>query len=410
MTELKINSDGQLKLPLALRHQLRDAPLKALSNSAGHLLLGRAETTTPILLAGVLGELSIPDLLSFFNMFRKTGILHFDLKNGSKSLYFQKGEIVFATSTFASEELGELLFSLGKVEREALQQLRKQARGRKSLGKLLVERGQVAPSDLWRAVRSQIEGIVYNLFAEQQGGFHFESRALDQEQILRLSMSTQNLIMEGLRRQDEEALFMRRIISLEYYPTLTGMIADAVNLPQSEVRLLKLVEVEVMTAQEVFRKAGMSTFDGLRNLYSLLEKGLLQMAETPVSEIGGELGQILIAYNNLLKVLCQRMLKDDIAFLQRISQFLAELQQPFSFVLRDVELLEDGTLDGHTIVENLNGLEEGDKRKLLADSLCELVFMITTVVRGELDGEDARPLVARVQEVTTRVRELVERD
>ena len=407
MSKLKINADGSLKLPLAIRRQLGQAPLCTISSSADHLLLGKAGDANPVLLAGVLGEISVPDLLSFFNMFRKTGILHFALQNGSKALYFQQGEVVFASSTFASEDLGEILFSLGQVERETLQQVRQQAQGRTTLGKLLVERGVVSPKDLWQATRGQVEGVVYSLFAEQQGSFFFVDRPLDQEQILRLSMSTQNLIMEGLRRQDEEALFMRRVISLDYYPVLTGTLLD--GLGQNESRLLKLAESGKLSARELFRKVGLREFDGIRTLYALLEKGLLQMENAPASEIEGALGEILVIYNSLFKILFRRMSKVNVDFYQEAEQLLKELPPPYSFVLCEVELRKDGTLDGQRIAANMAGLEEGDKEKLLADSLCELVYMEAMTVRRELDADQARPLIGRVQEITARVRNLVER-
>lgn len=407
MSELKIEANGLLKLPFAIRQQLGKEPLQPVSSSTGHLLLGRPDVENPVLMSGLLGELSVPDLLSFFNMFRKTGILHFELDGGNKSLYFQQGEIVFATSTFASEDLGEILFSLGKVERETLRQLRSLVGGRTTLGKLLVEKGAVSPKDLWLAARSQVEGIVYNLFAAHAGGFYFEARAFDQEQILRLSMSTQNLIMEGLRRQDEEALFMRRIISFDYFPISTGK--ESADLGQGEARLLKYAETGQQSARNLFRKTGLSEFDGMRTLYALLEKGLLKMEDAPATEIEGDLGQVLAIYNSLLKVLFRRMVNVCSDFQQDVFSFLNELPQPYSFVLRDVELLEDGTLDGHRIVANLSGLEEGDKIKLLADSLCELVYMETMAVRRELEAEQARPLIARVQDITSRVRELVGR-
>ena len=147
MGDLIIDSDGFLKLPMAIRHQLGDNRLRPLSNSPGHLLLGRSADNS-VLLCGVLGEISVPDLISFFNMFRKTGVLHFELEGGRKALYLQQGEVVFASSTFASEDLGEILFSLGKVEREALLNIRQKVHGRATLGKLLVEQGGISPRDL----------------------------------------------------------------------------------------------------------------------------------------------------------------------------------------------------------------------------------------------------------------------
>lgn len=408
MIDLQVDIDGLLKLPPGIYRPLGSEPLTAVSASSGHLFLGRPGDENPILFSGVLEEGAIPDLLSFFNMFRKTGVLSIQFDGGLKSLYFQEGEIVFATSTFANEDLGEVLFSLGKIEQPVLKELRLLVNQQTTLGKLLVERGAVAPKDLWLAARSQVENIVYNLFAAPSGGFYFQSRAIEQEQILRLSMSTQNMIMEGLRRLDEKTLFMRKIISLDYYPMETGQEPE--GLTQSEAAFMNSVQTEQGTALELFRKSGMREFDGMRILYGLLEKKLLRMEDTPTAEIEGDLGQILATYNTLFRVIAARLSKVSPEFPQEVAQTLRNLPQPYSFVMRDVELRDDGSLDGYRIVTNLEGLEEGDKKKLLADSLCEVAFMETMALRREFDAEQARPLIARVQEVTTRVRELVGRN
>ena len=50
-------------------------------------------------------------------------------------------------------------------------------------------------------------------------------------------MSTQNLIMEGLRRVDERALFLRRIHSFDAVPVLAGKAED---LTAAEERLILL--------------------------------------------------------------------------------------------------------------------------------------------------------------------------
>ncbi|SDZ84163.1 protein of unknown function [Desulfuromusa kysingii] len=404
---LKIGSGGTIKLPPEIYRPLGEQPLTVISASSAHLLLGRPDAEGPVIISGILEEGAITDLLSYFNMFRKTGILNIQLDGGMKSLYFQQGEIVFATSSFASEDLGEVLFSLGKIEKDALLELRSQVNRHNSLGKLLVERGIVAPKDLWLAARSQVEYIIYTLFSASAGGFYFQSMPIEQEQILRLSMSTQNIIMEGLRRLDEKALFMRKIISLQHYPQETGK--EAADLSQAEAKLMNAAQSGQQNAQDLFRQIGLREFDGMRILFGLIERRLVRMEETPTTEIEGVLGQILAAYNSLFKVIFVRVLKVSPQFPQEVAQSLRDLPQPYSFVLRDVELQADGTLDGHRIVENLVGLTEGDKKKLLADSLCEVAFMETMALRRELDVEQARPLIARVQEVTTKIREMIGR-
>ena len=408
MIKLKVGNSGSLKLPPEIYRPLGDQPLAVISASASHLLLGRPDAAGPVLISGVLEEGSVTDLLSYFNMFRKTGILTVELEGGLKALYFQQGEIVFATSSFASEDLGEVLFSLGKIEQATLQQLRSLVDKNTSLGKLLVERGAVSPKDLWLAARSQVEHIIYALFSAYSGGFYFQSLEIEQEQILRLSMSTQNIIMEGLRRLDEKSLFMRKIISLEYFPLETGK--EVSDLTQSEARLMNVAQAGQKTALALFREIGLREFDGMRLLFGLIEKRLIRMEETPTTEIEGALGQILAAYNSLFKVIFLRVTKVCPQFPQEVAQSLRDLPQPYSFVLRDVELQEDGTLDGHRIVENLVGLEEGDKKKLLADSLCEVAFTETMALRRDLDSGQARPLIARVQEVTTKIRDMIGRN
>jgi hypothetical protein len=408
MDPLKIDSQGQLKLPAELSRQLGSNSLAVLSSSARHLLLGRSDDDVPVSLTGMLGDIVLPDLLSFFNMFRKTGILNFELDGGEKALFFQKGEVVFATSTFADEELGEILFALGKVERSALQHARQIAAGRAPLGKVLVERGAVTAQDLWLAARNQVEGIVYNLFTFEQGSFSFQPKTLAQEKIVRLSMSTQNLIMEGLRRQDEHSLFMRKIISLDYFPVDTDK--QVTELSPGEDKFLACARPGRLNARDLFRRVGLHEFDGMRTLYRLLEKGGLKMEEGPSSEIGGDLGQILKIYNSVLRAIYARVSQVSPGFAEEIKSFLRDLPQPFSFVLRDVGLLEDGTLDGHRVVANLEGLEEGDKKKLLADALSEMVFMESMAVRRELEAAQAQPLIARVQEITSRVKRLIGRN
>lgn len=407
MTRLDRNILDQLKLPLPVRDALAGTDLEAMSASPGHLLLTDPDAATPVLFAGALQAGAIADLLSFFNMFRKTGILHVALDGGSKALYFQQGEVVFATSSFAAEELTEVLFSLGKIEKEAVPEVQQQVDATRPLGKVLVERGLVTPRDLWLAVRSQVENIVYNLFAAGEGSFYFEDKPVEQEQILRLSMSTQNMIMEGLRRLDEKALYMRKVISLDYFPVETGR--EASNLGELESRLLNLVQFGQLTARELFRRAGLREFDGIRSLYGLLEKSVVRMEEHAETAIEGELGQILALYNNLFKIIYGKINEVNPGFAQEIETALRRLPQPYSFVLRDVVLRADGTIDGHCLVGNLDGLEMGDKRKLMVDALTEVAYLKTMVLRRDLKAEQARPLIARVQESTTRARALAGR-
>ena len=409
MEFLKPDSRGQLVLPPEVARQLGNEPFDVQSISSRHLLLNRVPDETPVTMCGVLGEIALPDLLSFFNMFRRTGILTFELKGGRKTLFFQKGEVVSAASTFAHEDLGEILHALGKVESNVLQSARQVSAGKMPLGKVLVERGEVSAQDLWMAARSQVEAIIYHLFSFERGSFYYRPYAINQEKSVRLSMNTQNLIMEGLRRQDERALFMRRVVSLDHLPAGTDKAAG--DLPPLESKFYQHARSGTLNTRDLFRKVGLQEFEGLRLLYGFLDRGLLTMQEVPDTaiEMDGDLGQILTVYNGVFKAIYAKVAPRHSGFAEEVRAFLGDLPQPFSFVLRDVVLCEDGQLDGTRIVANLAGLDAVDRKKLLADALGELVFMESMAASRELDASQAQPLVARVQEIVARVKRLIGR-
>ncbi|TYO96303.1 uncharacterized protein DUF4388 [Geothermobacter ehrlichii] len=408
MSGLTVSSHGRINLPASAVRQLRNRTLEVASCSGGHLLLTvRGEDN--VCLAGTLGEITLPDLLSFFNMFRKTGILRFALLGGEKALYFREGEVVSATSTFPEEDLGEILFTLGKVDRETLDRARQFATSKSPIGKILVERQVVTAKDLWQALRCQVETIVYDLFTFSEGSFSFAARSFDEEQIVTLAMNTQNLIMEGLRRIDERGLFMEVIGSLDHCPVATG--EGGGELSPAEQRLLERIgQGAAAEAREILRQSGLGEFDGLKVLFQLIEKKRVRMERPPQVEVEGRTGELIRIYNAALVAIHARVIRYSPRFAFEVQHFLRDLPPPYSYVFKDVTLRQDGSLDAGRLAANLAGLGEDDRDRLLAEALNELLYMETMVARRDLPGEDSAELVSRVQEIARRVRELVGRN
>ncbi len=405
MSKAVIDDEGRILLSHQVSSEIGAAKVDLIAHSPNHLLFAAQKKGESVIMAGLVGELAVTDLLSFFNMFRKTGMLRFDLKGGSKDLYFQQGEIVFATSTFPEEDLGEVLCGLGKIDYEGLKRARKSLAGRSTVGKLLVEQGSVTPKDLWQATRHQVESIVYNLFAFDTGSYVFVSRELENADIVRLSMSTQNLIMEGLRRVDERELFMRSIRSFDAVPvTVPEKVED---LPPAEKRMALLIGDRREQVREVLRRSGMGEFEALRILYQLVEKKAVKMQDAPSLEMSGDLAKILSIFNGALNAISRRLSEKNPSFAKEVDTFLHDLPQPFSFVFRDVSLQEDGTIEGGRILANLGGLDDVDKKKLLADALSELVYMECMAARRELGATESAELIQRVQDISRRVKNII---
>lgn len=407
MSELRIDRDGRLTLPTGAFRTLGERSMQVSSCSDHHLLLAAAADDGEVKMAGQLGDVGVVDLLSFFNMFRKSGSLHFSLPGGSKTLYFKNGEIAHATSTFPEEEIVEILYGLGKFDRAALQGIRQFSGDPQSIGKFLVDQQIITAKDLWAATRNQVETIVYNLFAFHEGCFAFLSAAPEEGQLVSLSMNTQNLIMEGLRRVDERAVYMQKIKSLDAIPVATGQVPN--DLDSVSQKMVALIQTGVSDVRELLRRSGIGDFDALRLLSQMIERGVVAMEEAPMVAVEGVLGEVVTIFNGVLVALHRVVSTKNPQFRDEVCHFMRDLPQPFSYVFRQTTIKDDGSVDGGRILANLAGLEEGDKLRLLADSLSELIYMECIAARRELGATDSAELIKRVQDVSTRVQALIGR-
>ena len=95
MSEQLIDSNGRITLPSPVMAAVGKKPMGLISFSPLHILVGSSEKIVPTV-AGTLGDVTVTDLLSFYNMFRKEGSILFSLKGGNRELFFEGGEVVYA--------------------------------------------------------------------------------------------------------------------------------------------------------------------------------------------------------------------------------------------------------------------------------------------------------------------------
>ncbi len=407
MYRVSVDDSGSVSLPRRVVAALEKREMVVASTSPQHVLLAVDGGGEPCLTAAI-GAVGVADVLSFFNMFRKTGILYFDLPDGAREVYFQEGEIIYAVSARFEEDIGEILCELGKLERSVLSSLRGEVDDTTTLSQLLVRRNIVAARDLWLATRHQVETIVYNLFACTDGGCYFVARELDNEEIVRLSMSTQNLIMEGLRRVDERQLYLRKFRSMDAVLEYSGK--SPAGLDEEEKRLISMLYSVPATVAQMVARSGMSEFDALRVLYQLADKKMLEISQPEEEPLDGEFAAIFEIYNGVLTLLCQCVSEKSSAFIPDVNCFMRDVPYPLLYVMRGIKLEKDGSIDGRKIVKNLSGLEKKEQKKLLVEALNELVYMECSLARRVLGAQAGSDLIRRVQEITARVRSLLLED
>ncbi len=166
-------------------------------------------------LVGRLEDLALPDIFQIISLSKKTGTLIVRSRKGTGMVVFKDGQVVQAASDGIRDSLGNILVSQGMLDEQALSEgLAQQKKDpNKPLGMILTESGVLPAETLEGIIRKQIEEIVYDLLAWEEGFFNFELGEIapkdkieidTQEFLLKSGISAEYLLMEGTRILDEK--------------------------------------------------------------------------------------------------------------------------------------------------------------------------------------------------------------
>jgi hypothetical protein len=247
-------------------------------------------------LRGNLKDFSLPDVFQLVTLSKKTGILRIRRADGAEgSVWFRDGDVFFAQSNWKREPLGERLVSADRITPAALSraleiQRNEGAQGRR-LGTILVEEGYISQKVLEAFVQEQIQDTIFDLFRWDEGDFDFESLEGAPDQDIGLSVSIENIVMEGSRRLEEWARIKKKIPSTAIVfkmATAPGEGTFEISLKPVEWALLLLVD-GTRDVAELATDTGRTDFEVSRVLYGLFSAGLLEVAsEEEVERLRGE--------------------------------------------------------------------------------------------------------------------------
>ncbi len=172
-------------------------------------------------LVGRLEDLALPDIIQIISLSKKTGTLIVRSRKGTGMVVFKDGQVLQAASDSIRDSLGNMLVSQGMLDEQTLSKALSRQKGdpEKPLGMILVEMGTVPAQTLEAVVRRQIEEIVYDLLAWEEGFFSFELNEIapkdkieidTQDFLLRSGISAEYLLMEGTRILDERRKYQPR--------------------------------------------------------------------------------------------------------------------------------------------------------------------------------------------------------
>jgi hypothetical protein len=251
---------------------------------------------------GPLRELGIHDVFQLLDLSRKTGMLRVSsqLREDEGLVTFDNGRVVQAVIRSKAVPVETALLQAGRITESDLEKARaRQDNGRagRDIVDILVEIGSITQKELERQLRLQIESVVFELMSWREGFFSFEERSReDIPHDIRITVSTESLLMEGARRIDEWSRIDDVIPNLDVVPDLAPVDSDRegamLDLLPHEWQVLTMIDGE-RDLRAIAASLGRDEFEVAKIAYGLATTGVIVVGmakprrTVPQAEIAG---------------------------------------------------------------------------------------------------------------------------
>jgi Flp pilus assembly protein TadD len=274
---------------------------------------------------GSLREASLPDVIQLLYLGRRTGCLAVAGRQSHASVYFEDGWVVHATIVNRPDRLGDILVKTGRITPAQLDQaMAMQAMGPgQRLGQVLVGLGAIRPDELTSVIHRQAEEAVYSLFTWTTGTFSFEPGVRVEDDVDRIRIAPDALLLEGARRIDEWSLIEKKIPSFDLVFALDRSQAATADpdFSVTQRRLLDLVDGR-RDVRALVDDSGLTEFEVCQALYGLVAAGLAHRVGTSAPAPDGRSIDSQIAEHRNLGVAFLRtgMLDEAIREFRRVTE------------------------------------------------------------------------------------------
>jgi hypothetical protein len=247
----------------------------AAQNGAGRVLM----------MGEILSRMTVVEALNIVTTTNWRGELHVVGARGTRILTLDQGALKHAQTDFESERLGEQLIAAGLLARSDLKKALHDKPKDRRLGQLLVERGVLDGEVLFKQLQGQAETIFYSSLLVDSGQYWFVSPS-DAAPIpaTTVHLPVQALLMEGVQRLDEMALFRERIPHNRLFPSVSDAHSGRTSLDASAMTVLALCD-GTRSIDELARATALGEFPTLKIIYGLLGTGHLRMLSGPTLDV-----------------------------------------------------------------------------------------------------------------------------
>jgi len=229
------------------------------------------------IIEGRMGDYLFGDTIVGLKMMQKTGIININSNDIVKKIYLEKGNAVFAISSDPSDRLDNFLLQRGIINegqfRKAVEEMK---RSGERFGYVLVKLGYMNPSQLFEYVKAHIEEVILSLFTLEDGRFFLEERALPAEELIKVNISSGNVIYYGIKRMKnlEKIARLLPMDSILYFSSNPSRLFQEIRIDESGKRILSCIDNK-STIGDIIKRSGLEPPEAIKSIYGFMSIRLL---------------------------------------------------------------------------------------------------------------------------------------
>src|SRR6478609_6794395 len=191
----------------------------------------------------------------------------------ARSVFFDQGNVVGASTNVEAERLGSVLYRYGVLDEGGRDRILAEVKDGKRFGAAAIELGVLKQDQIYAYISKQVDEIVFATLTVGDGTFFFLDGFDEARLVSRHTVSANALLMDGVTRLDEMRYFRLKIPSAEHVPVRN----DGRSAPESGL----LAAYEGVDGRssigEIGRASGLGEFEITKQIYGLVQAGHVSM-------------------------------------------------------------------------------------------------------------------------------------
>lgn len=360
----------------------------------------RAAGTRVAMAGELLTRMSVLEVVNIIATSGWRGELHIFDGTSHRVLAVHQGALKYAISDHPDDRLGQVLYRHGVLSRAQLDAVLRDMGPEKRLGQLLLERGTLTQEQLFHQLQKQVEQIFFSALLTRSGHYVFAVPDEDAEPpVHTVHLAIQALLMEGVQRIDEMALFRERIPSDDLCPVVQAK-ATRMTLDENAQIVMAYADGQ-RTIEEISRESGLGLFMTVKALYGMLQQGGVVL-RPPNAVDADAVRRVVRSFNDILRDIFMA-----VATYGGIDQTRSTLEawihgSGYAPIFGE-KVEEDGSIPTETVVEALAGIDVENPMEGLQQALHELaafaLFAATTTLPRDQELALSRDVNSRLKRI-----------